>query len=153
MYADFLPKAGTPQLVQKTIVVGDPHGARVSAAPSLAPDLSDKINEGLRAKIEIEGGSLLAGRPGVIDLILTDAATGEAVYDLEPYLGAWAHMFIVSADLNDAVHSHPITPLTERGASRIVFYQRFPKPGMYRLWAQFQRGSRVSTVSFTVPVQ
>jgi hypothetical protein len=153
VFADFLPKGGTPQLLQRTIVAGEVSDIRASAVASLAPDLADKVDHDLRAKIEIEGGSLVAGRPGLIDLILTDAVTGDPVHDLEPYLGAWGHMFMVSADMSDAVHSHPITPLTERGASRIVFYQRFPKPGMYRLWTQFQRASHVATVSFTVAVQ
>jgi hypothetical protein len=66
-------------------------------------------------------------------------------------------MFIVSADLEDAVHSHPIAPLASEGGPTeggptVVFRQRFPRAGMYRLWTQFQRGGEVETVSFTVAV-
>ena len=42
-------------------------------------------------------------------------ATGLPVTDLQPYLGAWGHAFIVSADLADAVHSHPDDTAHESG--------------------------------------
>jgi hypothetical protein len=87
----------------------------------------------------------------LIDFTLSDA-DGRPISDLEPFLGAWGHMFIVSADLADAVHSHPITPLTDPGGPRIVFRQRFPRAGTYRVWVQFQRGGQVATLPFTVAV-
>ena len=34
----------------------------------------------------------------------------------------------------------------------IVFEAVFPRPGLYKLWAQFQRGGRVAVVSYTLPV-
>jgi hypothetical protein len=53
--------------------------------------------------------------------------------------------------LTDAVHSHPITPLTSPGGP-MIFQQRFPRAGAYRLWVQFQRGGSIATVAFTVDV-
>jgi len=153
LYADFLPDGGTPQLIRKTIFPG-----RVGAAfsgsrmPHLARDSSDKTACGLRVRIEPDSGTLIAGSPSLIAFHLEDAATGAPVADLQPYLAAWGHAFIVSADLADAVHSHPITPLTSPGGPTIYFQQRFPRAGMYRLWAQFMRNGRLSTVSFTVEV-
>jgi len=34
----------------------------------------------------------------------------------------------------------------------VVFQVLFPQAGMYRLWAQFQRGGRLATVPFTVRI-
>ena len=121
------------------------------AGVELAPDLTDKFAQGVRVRIEPEAGALVAGKPTLIDFTFADAAR-QPIADLEPYLGAWGHLFIVSADLTEAVHSHPITPLTDPGGPRIVFRQRFPRPGSYRLWAQFQRGGKLATVPFTVTV-
>jgi heavy metal-binding protein len=152
IYADFLPVGGTPQLIRKTIAKGPPEPQFIeSRTPHLLPDLRPKEDHGLLVRIEPESGVLVAGKPTLIDFTLADAA-GEPISDLEPYLGAWGHMFILSADLTDAVHSHPITELTSPGGPRIVFLQRFPRAGTYRLWAQFQRGGRVATVSFTIAV-
>jgi hypothetical protein len=121
-----------------------------SPAPHVARDAEAKADGGLRVRIDPE--QLLAGSPSLIAFHLTDAATDAPVADLQPYLGAWGHAFIVSADLVDAVHSHPLTPLTSLGGPTIYFQQRFPRAGMYRLWAQFMRNGHLSTVSFTLDV-
>jgi mono/diheme cytochrome c family protein len=153
LYADFLPVGGTPQLIRTTILPGPiAAGFSGSRMPHLARELGDKTNRGLRVRIEPDGGALIAGTPSLIAFHLEDAATGAPIADLQPYLGAWGHAFIVSADLADAVHSHPITPLTSPGGPTIFFQQRFPRAGLYRLWVQFQRGGSVATVSFTVDV-
>jgi hypothetical protein len=36
------------------------------------------------------------------------------------------------------------------GATVVPFLARFPKPGLYRGWGQFQRAGRVLTVDFVV---
>ncbi len=102
--------------------------------------------------MQLETGDLTAGIPSSLSFTLQDAATGQPVTDLQPYLGAWGHAFIVSADLVDAVHSHPTAPITSPAGAKIFFRQRFPSAGSYKLWAQFMRNGHVSTVSFTVDV-
>jgi mono/diheme cytochrome c family protein len=150
LFADFLPVGGTPQMIGKTIIVGG--GAGEPRPGRLAPDATDKTDAGLRVRMRLESGELIAGVPSYLSFALEDTATGQPVTDLEPYLGAWGHAFIVSADLADGVHSHPTTALTNPGASTIFFNQRFPRAGMYRLWVQFMRNGRLATVSFTVEV-
>jgi hypothetical protein len=153
LYADFLPVGGTPQLIRKAMLPAPmAQGFSGSPTPHLARELADKTDGGLRVRAEPDAGGLIAGRPSLIAFHLEDSATGTPISDLQPYLGAWGHAFIVSADLTDAVHSHPITPLTSRGGPTIFFQQRFPRAGLYRMWAQFQRGGTVATVSFTVDV-
>ena len=49
--------------------------------------------------------NLVAGKEGRLTFTVTDAKTGAPVTDLEPYLGAPAHMLIVRRDLSDAVTS------------------------------------------------
>ena len=150
LFADFLPVGGTPQMVGKTILVGG--RAAESRSSRLVPDLADKTDAGLRVRMQLETGELVAGVPSYVSFTLEDARTNLPVTDLQPYFGAWGHMFIVSGDLADAVHSHPTTPLTSPGAATIFFNQRFPRAGMYRLWAQFMRNGHLATVSFTVDV-
>ena len=150
LFADFLPVGGTPQMIGKAVIVGP--GPAEPRPNHLVADWADKTDGGLRVRMQLESGELIAGVPSYLSFVLEDAATGLPVTDLQPYLGAWGHAFVVSADLADAVHSHPTTPLTSPGAATIFFNQRFPRAGMYRLWAQFMRNGRLSTVSFTVEV-
>jgi hypothetical protein len=151
VYADFLPTGGTPQMIHRTVIParlahqwnGD-RAARLSAEPG------DRTDGDLRVRMALDDGVVIAGTPSLIDFHLEDAVSAAPVADLEPYLGAWGHVFIVSADGADAVHSHPLTPLASPGGPSIVFQQRFPRAGTYRVWAQFMRNGRVATVSFTV---
>jgi hypothetical protein len=101
---------------------------------------------------------------------------------LEPYLGALAHFVIVSEDGADFLHAHPMektempaagghgggheaTPhahgdkgkphdahAPKASASEVSAHTTFPRAGLYKVWAQFQRGGRVSTVPFVVRV-
>src|SRR6202007_3123580 len=38
---------------------------------------------------------------------ISDAASGTPVHNLQPYLGAWAHIAIISEDTQDFLHVHP----------------------------------------------
>jgi hypothetical protein len=79
-------------------------------------------------------------------------STGQAVNDLEPYLGAWAHLLVAAADRASAFHSHPVEQVSLPGGPRIVFQIMFPAAGTYGVWAQFQRRGRVLTLPFILDV-
>ena len=89
--------------------------------------------------------------------------------DLQPYLGAWAHIMIVSQDREEFIHGHPLENTASAAApanpwahthaapgpspSYVETITGFRKPGLYRLWAQFQRDGRVITIPYTVRVE
>jgi hypothetical protein len=82
-----------------------------------------------------------------------ETASGGMVRDLERYLGALGHLMLVHEDGATFVHSHPDELSTPQpGAMVVPFLARFPKTGLYRGWAQFQRAGRVLTVDFVVKV-
>jgi hypothetical protein len=58
-------------------------------------------------------------------------------------------MLAASADLIDMIHAHPAWE--ERGP-KIQFNVIFPRPGLHRIWVQFQRQGTINTVAFNVPV-
>jgi hypothetical protein len=138
LIADFLPEGGTAQMAQKAIIVPGPPRSLPAADES----------HGLRVRLATEG--IAAGKHGVLTFTVEDAATGTPVTDLEPYLGAPAHMLMVRSDLGDAVHAHPEERAT-RGPT-VSFHPVIPVAGAYRLWIQFQRGGRVSTTAFDLTV-
>lgn len=101
----------------------------------------------------------------------------EPITDLDPYLGAMGHLAIISADRTTYIHAHPIEPTTSDSSSTtksaphdaalaraaaafgngtlndLVFAAEFPRPGMYRTWAQFSHSGKVITVPITIDVQ
>jgi hypothetical protein len=87
--------------------------------------------------------------------------------DLEPYLGAWAHVMILSKDGSEFIHAHPLddaatmidnNPWQHSHATpgpsplAIETVTGFRKPGIYRMWAQFQRQGKVITIPFTIDI-
>jgi hypothetical protein len=63
--------------------------------------------------------------------------------NLEPYLGALGHLILIHEDAVTFVHSHPDDHPAAPGT--LVFQARFPKPGVYHAWVQFQRAGKVFT--------
>ncbi len=66
--------------------------------------------------------------------------------NIEPYLGARGHLILIHEDAETFVHCHP-DEAVDSPAHQVPFLARFPKPGRYQGWAQFQRKGRVETVS------
>jgi hypothetical protein len=139
LLADFYPSGSVPQLALGTVfVTGDPPSSTL--APSLAPIRA----ENLTASLQLDPVEPIAGLETKL-IYSFDPNTG-----LEPYLGAWGHMLAASSDLIDMLHVHPFLG---EGRSPLQFNVIFPRPGLYRVWAQFQRQGVVNTTAFTVPVR
>ena len=137
---DFLPEAATPQLLTRSIVVSG--GSATSAG--LGRDYADKQGENLEVALSTTPAEAVAGTTTTLQFVLSPEE------GLEPYLGVLGHMLIASDDLIDLMHTHPVTtqigPIAE-------FAVVFPRPGVYRVWVQFQRQGVVNTVHFDVPVK
>src|SRR4051812_23567540 len=134
--AEFLPEGGTPQTFQQMFTTG----AAFGSAPPPAIDMAPKIVDGVRVSADVS--QVKPGDTRPLAFRFDDAATGAAVTDLQPYLGAAAHLLIVSVDLTEAVHGHPDEQFRDAG---ITFTPLVPRAGRYKAWIQFQRAGRVST--------
>ena len=143
LIADFLPEDGPTQMIQRAIIVSKTGaGGRAGRGSAIQPAWDDDLRVSMKAE------NLVAGKEGRLTFTVTDAKTGAPVTDLEPYLGAPAHMLIVRRDLSDAVHEHPEEQLT--GGPTVSFHPVIPAAGDYKLWIQFQRQGRVFTFPFEV---
>ena len=178
LYADYTPKGGEQVVDRIPLKVdGNPR-----PPVALKADSSDtKTVDGLRVTMRPDK-ELRAGQELMLDFAVADDRTQKPVADLQPYLGALAHFVIVSEDGVDFLHAHPMekteTAAAKHGggggnheakphahgdkgethdarqasASQVSAHTTFPRAGLYKVWAQFQRGGRVSTVPFVVRV-
>ncbi|MBI2189295.1 MAG: hypothetical protein HYU37_19530 [Acidobacteria bacterium] len=157
--SDFLPTGGAPQLLARTLVTADaPTDLRAQDA-RLEVDTSWKKTVGpLSVELTFDPPRLVAGQYGHLAFKLSAAADGAPVTDLRPYLGAFGHAFILSEDLRDSVHSHPPEWRDGReissgfGGPEVLFEGYMPRPGRYRVWAQFLRRDELYTIPFTFEV-
>ncbi len=176
LYADFTPKDAVQVVEQIDIKVAGTERAKVA----LQPDTSfEKTIEGLKVLMKLSA-DVKAGQELTLDFQAFDAASGKPAPDLQNYLGELAHFVIISEDLKDFVHAHPMakgetmdgikmddkkadnpsgddhsiieSKATTKSASEVSAHTAFPRAGLYKLWAQFQRGGRVISVPFIVNV-
>jgi hypothetical protein len=143
---DFWPLSGTPQLVEKTLLVSGP-GFKLQTA-KLQTELSPQKTENLTVEFTSVPDHPIAGQKTLIFVRLTPNE------EIENYLGAPAHMLAASADLIDLIHTHPVQVNDPPGNDykEMQFNVFFPRPGMHRIWLQFQRKGIVNTAAFNLPI-
>lgn len=113
LYADFTPE-GSPQIVNVFDVgVGGPARAKT---PLVADANLTKTLDGLTFTMKADQ-PIKARTGAMLDFFVMDAA-GNAVTDLQPYLGAMAHFVVISEDTTKFLHVHAIEgEMTETKAS------------------------------------
>ena len=138
LLADFYPAGSVPQLATGTIfVAGD------TQSPHLTASTTSSKAKNLTAHLQLDPVKAVSGFTTRLLYTLDPSV------ELQPYLGAWAHMLAASEDLVDLIHVHPFLA---DGGPRMQFNIIFPRSGLYRVWAQFQRANQVNTTVFTIPV-
>jgi hypothetical protein len=156
IYADYTAPGEPPSVARFGVHVGGAAGPPVP----LTSDAGVKVK--FEAPLQIE-----ANRDVPLSFTLTDAKTGQPIRDLEPWLGAWGHIMIVSEDGKQFIHAHPLegtaatdplaphthaAPVLGPSPSTIRTQIGFELSGSYRLWFQFQRNGEISTFPFDLKV-
>jgi hypothetical protein len=146
LIADFVPADGVSQMLQRVVVTPGFEGPLFPLPPALGATGNECTVDGVR--VLLEERDVVAGKNATFRFSFADAATGAPLSDMEPFLGAPAHMLLASTDLVNVVHAHP-----ELDLPPVTFEPLLPRAGLYKLWVQFQRKGRVSTASFVVAVK
>lgn len=147
IFPDFTPGKSAdnlPVTLEHDIAVGD---VRNYKAQPVTPDTAIKkavdgyevtyaIPRELRANSEIK-------------YTLTVAKGGQAVTNLETYLGALGHSVILKAETLDFIHTHAESKQT---GPNIAFATSFPAPGIYKTFTQFQHQGKVVTTDYVISV-
>jgi hypothetical protein len=80
--------------------------------------------------------------------VFTISKDGVPVANLEDYLGEKMHLAVWGEGLSHFEHAHP----AEMRPGGTMFHLRFPSPGLYKLYPQFQINGTVMTAEFLVKV-
>ncbi len=150
LVADLLPSGGAPQTLQHTLLTTGSVMIAAGRPPEPLVQTLEAFDGEIRARLAT--GAARTGDDAHLALELSDRHSGAPITDIEPYLGAWGHMFLASHDLADVVHSHPLIEETKAGGPTITFQTLFARGGWYRIWTQIQRRGRLLTFGFTVRV-
>ena len=117
------------------------------------PTVSD---DPIHVELLTQPRTLYAGLHATL-LFHLSVSDGRPLTDLQPYIGAMGHCVLISEDTTAYLHCHPEQLLTpkpdDHAGPDIAFHTLFPKPGRYRLWAQFRRGDQLLIAPFTVNVE
>jgi hypothetical protein len=169
--SDLMPSGGSAQFIARPLVTAGYAGDLAADSAHLVPDTNlTKTVDDLTATLSYDPGTCIVGLYCHLNFLLTDTATGRPVTDLQTYLGAFGHTLMMSEDMVDYVHSHPLDILAQpdddggppqflippgadleaiRGGPSVTFEGLMPKPGRYRAWTQFRRNNKVHTFAFT----
>ncbi|MDQ6746570.1 MAG: hypothetical protein M3010_00475, partial [Candidatus Dormibacteraeota bacterium] len=101
-----------------------------------------------------------------VGFVVRVSRAGQPVTDLQPYLGAAAHVIALDAQAGGFSHIHgvagdrpPVDAMGDMAAPpaafgpTVAFSHQFAKPGLYKVWAQFAPRGQVITVAWVVEVR
>ena len=142
LFLDYRP-SGYPEQV-KELSLSLP-GSRPKAG---LPDAGRTTQDLNGLTVNLKPAAYRAGALAVLEFDLTEA--GQAVNDLEPYLGERGHLVIVRRGpepaSGDYLHTHA-------APAALSFQTTFPTPGLYKLWLEFKRSGVVRVADFWVAVE
>lgn len=123
---------------------------RGATLPARVIPSSEVEAEGIRVRIQSES-PLRAGAATSLSLDIR-GADGRPVTDLEPIMGAYAHLVAFSADGQHFLHTHPMgrepQSASERGTSPLYFHVTPETPGPVQFFLQIQRDGKILTLPF-----
>jgi hypothetical protein len=143
LFADYKPSGGTHQVEKIPLTV-------TGTEKPLAVFKNEKLSGtsgGYSVVLKPGTGKLATGAQMHMAAVVQKGGKQINANTLENYLGAKAHMVVLSLDEKEYLHVHP-----EVVNGVFDLHTTFKKPGIYRSWIQFQDQEKVHTVDFTLKV-
>lgn len=161
IYTDFQPLGAIEQQFAFSLNIGESH-----PEPSkIPPDTNlTKTFGGYEVSLNypkpLTASSLSIGGQK-LTFTIKDAVSKDPVKNLKPYLSAFGHLVMINENTYDYLHVHPANltapkPI-ENGGPEVSFlplglYAPI-KPGIYRIFAQFNPDNKLFTADFTVEIK
>jgi len=143
LFADYKPTGASHQVEKISLKVSGPAKAPVRFSTDKLSGVSGNYSVTLNAS----GGKLVTGtQMHIAGTVMKDGKQVDA-NTLEDYLGAKAHMVVISLEDKEYLHVHP-----DVADGKFDLHTTFKKPGIYRGWIQFQAEGKIHTIDFTMNV-
>lgn len=136
LFADFYPLGGLPQFVPWSFWVRPASPASRHARENIQAAADPPSTQ---VQLEPEPAQPIAGQRTLLRFLL------EPGDGLQPWLGAAAHLFLISEELDEGQHLHPAWEQPADQVGVLPFSVLFPREGNYRLYLQFQRKNKLET--------
>ena len=151
VFADVKPVGGDAEMVPVALAGRDACSENCIDKKSIYEAKTGDIT----AKLEFDQKSLKVGTPAKGDVLLTDAK-GAPVKNLEPVMGAYAHIVGFYDNFMTVAHMHPLgdepKDAKERGASPVKFMLHPQRAGFLKLFVQIHRDGKDVFIPFGVTV-
>jgi len=161
IYITFQPYGGIEQQVGFTQDVGNAQNPTTSTQP-LDKNMTKTFGK-YEVTLDMHGGlnaqAMSIGQQ-TISFTIRDAVTKKPITTLKPYLAAFGHLTMINEKTYYFIHVHPysltIPPPNSNGGPTVDFlpigiYGAF-KPGIYRMFAEFNPDNNLFTADYTVKV-
>ncbi|MFN2439746.1 MAG: heavy metal-binding domain-containing protein [Chitinophagaceae bacterium] len=144
LFADYKPTGGSHQVEKIPVKIAGTAKSRVSYKADKLSGTSGNYS----VTLNVTGGNLITGTQlHIAGTVLKDGKQIDAT-TLEDYLGAKAHMVVISLDEKEYLHVHP-----DVADGKFDLNTTFKKRGIYRGWIQFQSDGKVHTIDFVMNVK
>ena len=144
LFADYKPSGANHTVDNLNVTVaGNVPTAKAYSADKLMGDAGD----GFSVRLTPDGGKFSTNMATHINGEVLQNGKAVDVNTLEDYLGAKAHMVVVSLADKKYLHVHPSVE-----GGKFDLHTTFEKPGIYRGWIQFQSKGKVYTSDFVMNV-
>lgn len=144
LYADYKPAGAGHQVEKLPVTVS---GATAKPVTFSAAKTTTNV-DGYEVSLAPAGGKWLTNTPLHITGTVKKGGKPLDVNAFENYLGAKAHVVMVGLEEKGYEHVHP----NVEGGS-FDLHTQFAKPGIYRVWLQFQTEGKVHTADFVLKVE
>lgn len=143
LFADYKPTGANHTVDNLTVDVT----GQAPAAAKYTGDQLVKNVDGFTVSLTPAGGKFVTNTPMHIAGAVTKDGKPVDPATMENYLGAKAHMVVVSLDEKKYLHVHPGVE-----GGKFDLHTTFEKPGIYRGWIQFQTDGKIHTADFVINV-
>ncbi|MGB7160064.1 MAG: hypothetical protein WBD40_18500 [Tepidisphaeraceae bacterium] len=154
VWADVVPVASAVQEFVVADIPGQGDGEELADRETRLSDVVDGLRYEL--KLDTKGQPLRVGEEVLGRVTVTDR-DGKPFNQLEPVMGAFAHLVGFVEDYRTVVHLHPLgiepTIPTHRGGPTIIFRYYPSKPGFVRFYCQVNVNDSAKFARFGVTVE
>jgi hypothetical protein len=147
MYVDVSPKEEKATVLRVPLIIGG--ATKEKKFPIVTKDLT-AITDGITAsldKLELEK------KTAEVKLKFRLTKNGQAITQIQPYLGAFGHVVALKHDQPDHfVHAHPLNETAPQNGI-VDFEIELQEKGMYTIYAQFNINGQIKTFPITLEVK